>query len=78
MQINSDDIILYRLTNEACASPRPKPGDDPSLTALKVFVMACLHRRNMDPDFDRDMRNWLDTHTEEELASASGTIGRLN
>lgn len=76
--IDIDDVLLYRVTDGACASPKPKEGDDPQLTAIKAFVMTCLHRRNMEPEFEGEMKRWLDQYTEEQLASGTGTIGRLN
>lgn len=76
--IDLDDVLLYRIAEGACASPKPKEGDDPALTSVKAFVMTCLHRRNLDPDFELEMKNWLNDHTMEQLAGGSGIIGRLN
>lgn len=75
--ISMDDVLLYRVGENGCASPRPKEGDEPALTAIKAFIMTCLHRRNMDPDFEHEMKEWLDSHTPEQLAS-NGIMSRFN
>lgn len=76
MQVPIEDVILYRV-GEGCASPKPKEGDDPQVTALKAFVMTCLHRRNIDPEFEATMREWLDGQSFEGLAE-KGIIKRYN
>jgi len=60
-----DDVILYRVGPEGCASPKPKEGDDEGLTATKAFVMTCLIRRNHEPRFEREMKDWLDNNQDK-------------
>jgi hypothetical protein len=76
-QVPIEDVLLYRVGTEGCASPKPKDGDDPGLTALKAFVMTCLHRRNIDEGFEHEMKDWLDRHSFDDLVS-KGIIQRLN
>jgi hypothetical protein len=45
------------------------PTDDDSISVvdMKMFILACLTRRNQDPAFDRDMREWFIALSEDEI-----------
>jgi len=78
--IDIDDVLLYRIGDRGCAAPPPKEGDLPAVTAVKAFVMTCLHRRALDPQFESEMKRWLDGYTPEDLKREIGSKNapRLN
>ena len=65
--VNIDDVVLYRVEGTNFSAPIPKDDEDNHMVAIKAFVMTCLHRRNVDPKFDHDMKAWLEAHSSEEL-----------
>lgn len=68
-----DDILAVLLNDSYARIMPPKESDSESVQALKLFMLACLTRRNMDPGFNQDMAEWFSTITEEEFrASHSG------
>lgn len=69
-QVSMDDILVFRVAENLCKIVPPKKTDTPEIVALKNFIMACLHRRNIDEEFDDEMRNWLNGFTLEEFREA--------
>lgn len=68
--ISMDDVIVFRVSERHCKIAPPKEGDPPEVVGLKNFIMACLHRRNLDDSFEDEMRNWLNGFTLDEFKKA--------
>jgi len=75
--VKIEDVVLYRVSETAFSSPRPKEGDAENMTAVKAFVMTCLHRRNTDENFEREMFEWIGEHPISDLVD-QGIMNRYN
>jgi len=51
------------------------PGDDDSehVIDIKMFILACLTRRNSDPKFEEDVRNWFNRLNSADVKSINKT-----
>jgi hypothetical protein len=47
----------------------PQDSDSENVKHLKLFMLACFARRNLDPTFERQMLGWLNGITEDEFMS---------
>jgi hypothetical protein len=66
----SPDVIVHRVDETHVLVTPPEPGDDQFVVEMKMFLLACLHRRNIDPNFDDQMKEWLMSYSKEEFDQA--------
>ena len=71
-----DDVIVRMLDDRNAMVTPPADTDTDNVAGLKVFLMACLHRRVLDEDFDDNMRNWISSFTPEEFRDAIKEKGK--
>lgn len=62
-----DGVIVVSVDEENCHVVPPAEGDSAATVGLKVFILACLHRRNLDPGFDRDMLDWMMSYDPDDF-----------
>ena len=68
--ISMDDVIVFRISERHCKVSPPREGEPKDLVSIKKFIMACLHRRNLDEDFEGEMVDWLNSYTLDEFKTA--------
>ncbi len=68
--VSLDDVLVFRVGDRHCKIAPPRHGEPVEITALKNFMMACLHRRNLDDEFEDDMKNWINSYTFDEFKDA--------
>ena len=69
-KISMDDILVFRVSDRHCKVVPPKPGEEKDLVSIKNFIIACLHRRNLDDDFEGEMIDWINSYTLDEFKTA--------
>ncbi len=57
-----DEILVVMNDSDHIRVMRPTEQDSVAVVSTKMFLLTCLHRRNLDDDFDKEMLDWLDTH----------------
>jgi hypothetical protein len=69
--MTEDGDVLVRLLDDrnAMVIP-PQDTDTDNVVGVKLFLMACLHRRVIDEGFDDNMREWVQSFTPEEFKAA--------
>lgn len=69
--MTEDGDVLVRLLDDrnAMVTP-PTDTDNDNVVGVKMFLMACLHRRVLDESFDENMREWIQSFTPEEFKAA--------
>jgi hypothetical protein len=55
-----EDILVVMAGNGHVRVMKPEDGDEPVVKEMKMFLLACLHRRNLDDDFDGGMAEWFE------------------
>jgi len=65
------DVLVHKTEDGEAAVVAPSENDSEDVAALKFFLLACLHRRNLDEDFDGEMYDWITAFTPEELLAAT-------
>lgn len=69
-----EDILAVMMDDKHVRIIKPQDSDTDDVKVLKLFMLACLTRRNMDPDFDKDMADWFSTITEAEFLSSKAGV----
>lgn len=64
------EVLVHRIDETHVIVVPPEPEDPQSVIDVKMFLMACLHRRNLDSDFEDEMKNWLRSYSKEEFRQA--------
>lgn len=62
--------VVYMVDESHCKITPPSDTDSEVVKQMKLFLLACMHRRNLDPDFETDMRLWLGSYDPEEFRKA--------
>jgi len=65
------EILVHKTDDDQAAVVAPNENDTEDVAALKFFLLACLHRRNLDENFDEEMYDWITSFTPEELSAAT-------
>ncbi len=71
-----DDILAVMMDDTHVRIIPPQESDTDDVKVIKLFMLACLTRRVMDPNFNKDMADWFATITEEEYREHHG-IGKF-
>jgi hypothetical protein len=67
-----EDILAVMMDAQHVRIIPPQEKDSDDVKVLKLFMLACLARRNMDPDFNTDMADWFASITEEDFIASRG------
>ena len=68
--IPMDQVLVLKLNEDACMVVKPTEDEPDHIKSLKTFIWACLHRRNIDDNFNDDMVRWFEGYTEQEFEAA--------
>jgi hypothetical protein len=68
-----DDVLVYMAGEGLVRVMKPEETDSPALKATKMFLLACLHRRNIDDTFDDNMAVWL-TNSIQQIKEQSAPL----
>lgn len=67
-----EDILVIALDKTNIKVIPPTENEPEEISDTKMFITACLYRRMMDRGFNRQMQEWLDTVTEEDMRKYTG------
>lgn len=70
MIIEEDNVIVHKIDDDHCQVIPPTDKDTPAMAATRLFLLACLHRRNLEAGFEDEMRQWISSYEPEEFRRA--------
>lgn len=69
-EIEDKDILVVKTDDEICMVTPPSPDDSEDVRNFKCFLLACIHRRNIDDTFDDEMADWFNSFSPEEFKAS--------
>lgn len=63
----TEDILAVLLDKTHIRITSPNENDPPDIADIKMFLIASLYRRAMDKSFTKDMQEWLDSVSEDDM-----------
>jgi hypothetical protein len=78
--MNDNDVLVYKIDEDHCQVLPPPDGEAIGMSNTRLFLLACLHKRALDPAFEEDLRLWISSYEPEEFrkAVASSTKHRMD
>lgn len=65
MSAMQEDILAVTLGEDRIRIIPPTEADTEAIRQTKYFLVACLHRRNMDENFSQQMAEWVSSVVDQ-------------